>query len=228
MDVRGRGESARDPNPENYNPKVYAQDVLSFMDALGISRAVFIGTSMGGIITMAIAGKRLRAIAGAVLNDVGPKLSMAGLNRIAGYVGKSTPITNWDDAAERIRDLNQVAFPDNTAEDWQRWARRAFVINADGRFMLNYDIKIALAFQGKPLKSTSLVGKLLFRRLAKNRPTLLIRGGISDLLGPEEVAYMRSVAPDMQYAEVPKIGHAPMLMEADACSAISKFLQQVA
>ena len=227
MDVRGRGRSARPEDAASYRPAVYAKDVLGFMGALGIARAVFVGTSMGGIITMAIAGGRLRAIAAAVLNDVGPKLAMGGLQRIAGYVGKPIPVTSWEGAAEVVRELNRVAFPDNTAEEWQRWARRAFVINAEGRFVLNYDKRIALAFQGKPLKSTSLVAKLLFRRLANNRPTLLIRGALSDLLGAEEERYMRAVAPTMQVAAVPGVGHAPMLMEAEACEAIGRFLQQV-
>lgn len=227
MDIRGRGRSARPEDAASYRPAVYAGDVLGFMAALGIARAVFVGTSMGGIITMAIAGRRLGAIAAAVLNDVGPKLSLQGLSRIAGYTAKPIPVTSWETAADNVRAINGTAFPDNTQEEWQRWGRRAFKVNAEGRFVLNYDKRIALALQGKPLKSTSLLARLLFRRLARNRPTLLVRGGSSDLLGPAEVAYMRAVAPDMQYAEVPGIGHAPMLTEAEARVAIERFLLQL-
>src|SRR4029079_8285398 len=69
-DVRGRGRSAYDPNPKRYQPLIYARDVLGLLDMLGISKAVFIGTSMGGIMILMIAGLRRRAIAAAVLNDV--------------------------------------------------------------------------------------------------------------------------------------------------------------
>ena len=126
IDVRGRGRSDRDPDPARYHPRVYAGDVLALLDGAGIARAVFIGTSMGGIITMAVAFKRLRAVAAAVLNDVGPVLSMAGLRRIAGYVGKGSAVENWDDAAAYIRSINEVAFPGNTQADWQAWAKRTF------------------------------------------------------------------------------------------------------
>jgi pimeloyl-ACP methyl ester carboxylesterase len=230
MDVRGRGESDRDSDAKRYHPAVYAADVLEFMDALGIGRAVFVGTSMGGIITMAITAKRNSAVAAAVLNDVGPVLSMVGLERIAGYVGKAAPITSWDDAASRIRAINQVAFPHNSDEEWLRWARRAFRQLDDGRFVSNYDPAIANAFQGthvKPGWIKTLIAKILFKRLARQRPTLLVRGGISDLIGPAELAYMREVAPDMAVVEVPNIGHAPMMTEPEAQAAIAAFLARV-
>lgn len=227
VDVRGRGRSARDPQPARYNPKVYAGDVLALLDAAGISRAVFVGTSMGGIITMAIALKRLRAIAGAVLNDVGPVISMAGLTRIQGYVGQGREVKSWDDAAAYIKSINEVAFPGNTMDDWHRWARRTFREQPDGTVALDYDPAIAASIRGAKLKPTSLAAKLLFKRLARNRPTLLIRGAVSDIVGPEEARYMQSSAPSMAYAEVPGVGHAPMLTEPAARSALSSFLAKV-
>jgi pimeloyl-ACP methyl ester carboxylesterase len=223
VDVRGRGRSQRDPDPARYNPKVYCADVLRLMDAAGIARAVFIGTSMGGIITMAIAMKRLGAISAAVLNDVGPIISMKGLERIKGYVGKGKPVESWHDAAEFIKGINGVAFPDNTDEDWLRFARRTFR-EEGGKFVLDYDPKISQAIQGGQVKNTSFIAKLLYRRLAKNRPTLLIRGGNSDIVGPEEAQYMRTAAPGLRYAEVPRVGHAPMLTEPAAREALTSFL----
>ena len=86
-DMRGRGKSANDPDPAHYVPAVYAQDVLKLMDALEIPRAVFIGTSMGGLIIMVLATMAPDRIAASVLNDVGPKLNPAGLSRIAGVCG---------------------------------------------------------------------------------------------------------------------------------------------
>ena len=91
-----------------------------------------------------------------------------------------------------------------------------------------YDPAIAAAIQGAKLKPTSFLAKMLFRRLARNRPTLLVRGAISDILGPEEAGYMRGAAPGMQYAEVPGVGHAPMLTEPAARAALASFLAGVA
>lgn len=227
VDVRGRGRSARDPEPKRYHPAVYANDMLALFDAAGIARAVFVGTSMGGIITMAIAAKRLRAIAAAVLNDVGPIINMAGLNRIRGYVGKGKPVATWDDAAEVMKSINEVAFPQNSMDDWRRWARRTFREEADGRIVLDYDPQISASVQQAKLKPTSLAAKLLYRRLARNRPTLLVRGGNSDILGPDEARYMREAAPQLRYVEVPGVGHAPMLTEPAAREALSSFLANV-
>ena len=227
VDVRGRGRSERDPDPRRYHPKIYANDMLTLLDQAGIARAVFIGTSMGGIITMAIALKRLGAISGAVLNDVGPMISMKGLERIKGYVGKGRPVESWEDAAAYIKSINEVAFPENTMAEWMVWAKRTFR-EEDGRIVLDYDPQIAVAIQGARLKATSLAAKLLYRRLARNRPTLLIRGGNSDIVGAEEARYMQRVAPGLKYAEVPGVGHAPMLTEPAARAALSSFLASVA
>ena len=227
VDIRGRGRSARDPDPRRYNPAVYAGDVLQLLDGAGIARAVFIGTSMGGIITMAIAGKRLRAIAAAVLNDVGPVLSMAGLERIRGYVGKGEPVRSWDEAAAFVKSVNEVAFPGNAMADWHAWAKRAFRSDGNGNLTLDYDPQIAASIGSAKLKTTSVVAKLLYRRLARNRPTLLVRGANSDIVGPEEAQYMQKAAPGLTYAEVPGVGHAPMLTEPAAKGALSSFLSGV-
>jgi pimeloyl-ACP methyl ester carboxylesterase len=227
VDIRGRGRSERDPDPRRYSPMVYAGDVLKLMDEQGIPSAVFIGTSMGGIITMTIALKRLRAISGAVLNDVGPMISPAGLDRIRGYVGKGRAVETWDDAAAYIKSINEVAFPANTMDDWMKFARRTFR-DDNGRPVLDYDPQIAVSVQGAKIKTTSLMAKLLYRRLARNRPTLLIRGEISDILDAEGAQYMRRAAPGLQYAEVPGVGHAPMLTEPAAQAALSSFLAHVA
>jgi pimeloyl-ACP methyl ester carboxylesterase len=227
LDVRGRGRSAYDTDASHYNPMMYAGDVIKLARDLGIARAVFIGTSMGGIITMTLALRKLGLISAAILNDVGPVISQKGLNRIAAYAGKGQPLASWTEASDYIMTINQSAFPDNSMADWDNWAHRAFAENPQGQLVLQYDPNIALALQNGKLKASSLFAKWAFRRLAKSRPTLLIRGALSDLIEPEQAAYMRSVAPDMQYAEVPMVGHAPMLTEPVAIVAIRQFLAQV-
>jgi pimeloyl-ACP methyl ester carboxylesterase len=223
-DVRGRGNSARDPNPDNYNPLVYANDVVKLMHDLGIARAIFIGTSMGGLITMTLAVRHLELIAGAVINDVGPVLSVKGLARIAGYAGRCNTLANWDDAAAYVKDINACAFPEAPDEEWNKWARRAFAQDESGKLALRYDPRIAIALQTGKLRPTSLAGRLAFKRLAHKRPVLLVRGALSDLLEPEQAAWMRRAAPTMQYTEVPNVGHAPMLTEPQSLEAIRQFL----
>jgi pimeloyl-ACP methyl ester carboxylesterase len=227
VDVRGRGHSQRDPDPDNYNAAVYAGDVVKLMSDLGIARAVFIGTSMGGLITMTLAAQHIDLIAAAVINDIGPVLSEKGLARIAGYAGKTAPLADWNEAAGHVKDINLCAFPDNPDEEWGKWARRAFEQDDEGRLRPRYDPNIAIALQTGKLRSTSLAGRMAFRRLAKKRPVLLVRGELSDLLEARQADWMRRAAPGMQYVEVPKVGHAPMLTEPAALAAIVQFLATV-
>jgi pimeloyl-ACP methyl ester carboxylesterase len=227
VDVRGRGESQRDPNPDNYAPGVYAADIARLAWDLGIERAVFIGTSMGGLITMTLAAHRIDLIAAAVLNDIGPVLSEKGLARIAGYAGRTAAVNSWAAAAARIRDINAGAFPDNDAAEWDKWARRAFAPDAAGGLVPRYDPNIAIALQTGKLRPTSLPLRMAFRKLARERPLLLVRGALSDLMEERQTAWMRRAAPAMAYVEVPNRGHAPMLTEPAALDAIVQFLSRV-
>jgi pimeloyl-ACP methyl ester carboxylesterase len=227
LDVRGRGHSARDPNPDNYTPSIYAGDVAKLMNDLGIARAVFIGTSMGGLITMTLAARHLDKVAAAVLNDIGPVISEKGLARIAGYTGQCAAVQSWSQAAGYVRDINACAFPDIADDEWDKWARRAFEPDETGQLVPRYDPKIAVALQTGKLKPTSLPARMAFRHLARKRPTLLVRGALSDLVEPAQANWMKKSAPDMQYVEVPNVGHAPMLTEPGAWEAIREFLAQV-
>lgn len=231
VDVRGRGQSAWDADPMRYVPATYAGDVLALLDALAISRAVFIGTSMGGLITMVVAALRPQAMAAAVLNDVGPELAPEGLKRIAAYAGVAAEVNTWADAADFARERNAVAFPHYAPEQWAAFARRLFA-EKDGRPVLDYDPDIAKAFSPpapppgqEPPPPVDLWP--LFKGLASGRPLLTIRGGISDLLSADIAARMRQAAPEMAYAEVPGVGHAPMLDEPEALHAIDALLTNV-
>lgn len=224
IDVRGRGLSDRAPDPMTYTPDIYAKDVLALMDQAGIDRAVFLGTSMGGLITMALAAIKPRAIAAAILNDVGPEVAPEGLARIAAYTGQPVEIGDWGDAAAYVQRTNGAAFPHYGPADWDAFARRVFRQQPDGEIVLDYDPDISVPIRAAGAKA--LVPNLWpwFRRLAKKRPTLLIRGETSDLLSPAIAEKMRKAAPDMAFAQVPGIGHAPMLDEPEAKAAIFEFL----
>ena len=225
-DVRGRGRSERDPQPKRYHPKVYARDVLELLDAAGVSRAVFVGTSMGGIITMMIAALRRRAIGAAILNDVGPEVGKKGVDRILSYVGKAAPIESWADAVDYVRLIMGAAFPHNSEPDWERLARRTFR-EEDGRPVLDYDPAIMVPMSKGPPKTRSLLADLLFRRMAKRSPTLLVRGELSDLMTDQIAARMKRAVSSLKIAVVPRVGHAPMLTEPAAIEAIDEFLARV-
>jgi pimeloyl-ACP methyl ester carboxylesterase len=230
LDVRGRGRSAWDPQPMRYVPATYAGDVLALLDALGIARAVFIGTSLGGLITMTVAAFRPQAVAGAVLNDIGPEIAPEGIKRITGYTGVSAKVADWDEAAGYARKLNEIAFPRYTAERWAPFARRLFT-EKDGRPVLDYDPDIAVPMkpappppEGQPPPPPVDLWPL-FKGLASGRPLLTIRGALSDLLSPDIAGRMREAAPQMAYAEVNGVGHAPMLDEPEALTAIDALLE---
>jgi pimeloyl-ACP methyl ester carboxylesterase len=225
-DVRGRGQSDRDTDPKNYQPKIYARDVLEMMAALDLPRAVFLGTSMGGLITMTLAAIRPRIIAAAILNDVGPAIAPEGIARILSYAGKSAEVRDWNEAATYVRRTNAVAFPGNSDEDWHRFAQRTFRQGSVGP-ELDYDAAITAPLQKPPPRLAGFVASLLFRRLARRRPTLLIRGELSDIISADIADRMQRMAPRLQRVDVPNIGHAPMLTEPVAVDAIEQFLRTV-
>ena len=224
LDIRGRGRSDRAPDPMTYVPDVYARDVLALMEQAGIDRSVFVGTSMGGLITMVVAAMKSGAITATILNDIGPEVSPVGLARIAAYAGQPVETPTWAAAADYARLHNVVAFPDHTDADWDAFARRVFREGTEGSPVLDYDPDISAPIRAAGGKA--LVPNLwpAFRKLARNRPTLLVRGGTSDLLSADIAAKMKKAAPEMEYAEVAGIGHAPMLDEPEAKSAIFEFL----
>ena len=224
-DVRGRGQSAWDPRPARYNPRTYARDVLGMMDQLDIPSAVFIGTSMGGLITMMVAAMRSKAVAAVILNDVGPAIAPEGVARILNYAGKGGSIDSWDDAVAYLRTTTGIAFPDFADEDWRRLAERTFR-DREGRPEFDYDPAIAAPLR-KPGKAVELMAWLLFRRLARRRPAMLIRGGLSDILSADIAKRMRKAAPAMHEVVVPGVGHAPTLDEPEAVDAIAQFLRTV-
>ncbi len=228
LDVRGRGRSDRAADPMTYQPPIYAKDVLALMDQAGIGRAVFLGTSMGGLITMALTAMAPERVAAAILNDIGPEVAPEGLARIAAYTGQKVEIRNWDDAADYARRTNGAALPHYGADDWMAFARRVFREGPDGVPVLDYDPDISA-----PMRAAgkgALVPDLwpAFRNLAEGRKLMLVRGATSDLLSPDIAGRMREAAPHMAFVEVPGVGHAPMLDEPAARDAILDFLTDAA
>lgn len=226
IDVRGRGKSQYAIDPMTYVPATYAADVVDLLEQKSIGRAIFLGTSMGGLITMALIALKPQAIAAAVLNDVGPEVAPEGLARIAAYTGKSVSISNWDDAAEYARNINEAAFPHYDQSDWEAFARRIFREDEHGVPALAYDPDISAPIRAAG--SGALVPDLwpLYRVLTE-RPTLIVRGGTSDLLSTTIAGRMITEGKNTKLIEVPDIGHAPMLDEPEAAEAILDFVGKI-
>src|ERR1700742_3138735 len=142
LDYRGRGLSDYDRNPENYTFQVELADVLAVITALECLPAVFIGTSRGGILAMLLAAVRPTAIAGVVLNDIGPVIEPKGLMRIKGYVGKLPQPRSFEDGAEILQRLFGQQFPKLTMDDWLTAARRGWR-ETNGALAPTYDVRIA-------------------------------------------------------------------------------------
>jgi pimeloyl-ACP methyl ester carboxylesterase len=225
LDSRGRGLSARDPNPANYTVPVEIGDLLTVLDAEKIERAVFVGTSRGGILTMVMGGVRPQAIAGAVLNDIGPVLDMKGLLRIKGYVGKMPTPASWAEAAANLRQALGGQFPALDEAMWLDFARRTWMSGKDG-FTPRSDpmISAALADIDPNVPPPDLWKQ--FEALAAAAPVLVIRGEHSDLLSQETVAAMRARKPGLQSIEIAGQGHAPILADAATIGPILAFAER--
>jgi pimeloyl-ACP methyl ester carboxylesterase len=220
LEFRGRGSSDYDPQPLRYNPLTYAGDVIELLDQLGIPQAVFVGTSLGGLVTMTIGAMAPQRIAATILNDIGPQLTQAGLDRIRTYVGKDVRFGSWDDAAETIAN-NVGRVPESYShDDWVRMARRVCREEA-GEIRFDYDMAIVVPFEAAPAPTIDMWP--LFAALAQ-KPLLVVRGEKSDLLSAEAAEKMQQAAPNAKFAVIPGVGHAPELDEPEALAAIDAFL----
>lgn len=224
VDLRGRGESAYAKDPMTYVPLTYVQDVAAMLPALGIARFVAVGTSLGGIVTMLLAGMHPGVVAGALLNDVGPYIEPAGLQRIRGYVGRSSTWPTWMHAARCVQEGNAEIHPDFSIEDWLAMAKRLYRLNSAGRIVLDYDMRIAEPFRVPGNEA----GPDMWRALAAlaKVPVLVTRGERSDILSASTAERMVAALGDAELATVPGTGHAPTLSEPVLAPAIERLLDR--
>jgi len=224
LDYRGRGLSDHDPNPDNYTIPVELDDVLSVLPARSVASAVFIGTSRGGLLVMALAAVRPAIIAGAVLNDIGPVVDIQGLMRIKGYVGKLPQPRTFEEGAEIQRRLFGAQFTRLGDADWLASARRTWREH-DGRLVPTYDTKLANALTAIDPDHPLPVLWPQFDALAQV-PLMVIRGANSDLLSAATVEAMRARRREMTTLVVPDQGHAPLLAETETIARITEFVAQ--
>ena len=224
IDLRGRGGSGVDPVAANYNPSVYVKDVLKMLDQLGIADAVFVGTSLGGLCTMLLAASDSERIAGALLNDIGPVIDDAGIERIAGYVGQDKRFASWDEAIAEISRRSADCYPAWGEGEWERFVRR--ICREDGgSIRFDYDMAIAENFR----RATAMppVDAWHLYRALEGRPVTVLRGALSDLLSAETAEAMATAIDDAELVTVPDVGHTPSFEEPESHAALDRLLERV-
>jgi pimeloyl-ACP methyl ester carboxylesterase len=225
-DMRGRGLSENDPDAMNYHLWTYAKDVLGLCDAMGIGQAIFIGNSMGGMVTMVLSTLRPNLVKSAVLNDIGPTVAPKGLARISAFAAlPRKAMRNWQEAALFIAEQNKLAFPGHTQDDWLKMARRVFKKGRDGYLHLAYDPRITDAFKGLTVALSAYDLAPCYASLATARKLLLVRGALSDVLDAGEARKMAGMARDFTRVDIDQTGHTPTLTEPQARAALTSFLE---
>jgi pimeloyl-ACP methyl ester carboxylesterase len=221
LDYRGRGLSDSDQNWRNYRPVVEAQDVLTVAAALGIERAIVVGTSRGGIIAMLIGALRPKLIAGVVFNDIGPVIEGTGLARIKSYLSTRRTVANLQEAVALLRSISGAQFPGLNEDDWQALAQAYF---AEARRGLAPQYDPNLRKTAIDLDVTEKIPVLWpqFMSLARV-PILAIRGEHSDILSPRTFAEMAERHPGLEQLTVPGQGHAPLLRDEATLEQIGAF-----
>jgi pimeloyl-ACP methyl ester carboxylesterase len=222
LDYRGRGRSDYDRDWRNYDLKIELDDVLQILTVAGVSEAVVIGTSRGGLIAMALAATRPALLRGVVLNDIGPVIESQGLVRIRGYVGKLPTPRTYADGGAILKSVFKGQFPRFADEDWQALARSMWK-EVDGRLVTDYDPALRKTVEAIDLEKPVPPLWFLFAGL-KGIPVMVLRGGNSDLLSAETLEAMAAAHPDLEAVTIPDQGHVPALRGRDMLQRIRRFV----
>lgn len=220
-DIIGRGDSDRVVQPELYGYPLYVSQMVQLLAHLekttGEAKVDWLGTSMGGLMGMMVASSPHSPINRLIMNDVGPYIPLAALQRLAEYVGKAPAFLSLKDVEEYLR---VVASPFGALTDaqWQHMARYSSRQNEEGMFQMSYDPAIAMAFQGidADVDLSSIWN-------AVTCPVLVVRGLESDLLTADGAQVM-AAKQGVQLVEVPGVGHAPALMSEEQIGLVRDFL----
>ncbi len=219
-DVAGRGESQWLRNPMEYAVPTYVADMVSLVARLDAEAIDWVGTSLGGLIGMAYAAQAGSPIRRLVLNDVGPVLTAAALDRIGAYVGKAPRFSSMDAAENYVRTVSAPFGPHSDAQ-WRFLTEHVVRRESDGTLRMHYDPAIAVPFNAR----TTREGVDLWPLYDMIRcPTLLLRGARSDLLTADTALAMSGRGPKARRVEFQGVGHAPTLIHDDQIGAVREFL----
>jgi len=223
MDWRGHGQSYWDPDENHYGFQVDADDVVELLAHLGIPKVVIIGTSRGGIITMVLGQSNPEVLAGAIMNDIGPKIGDAGTVRLRSRTVVEVVFDSFEEAGRAARERYDTLTPDLDDAYWTRYAHRTCRMHDDGKVRLDYDPGYGRAFRAGQRQGSLWPA---FESLI-NIPVLAIRGAESDILEAKGMAAMAARKPDMKTASIPGRNHCPFLDEPESLKAIDAFLRTV-
>ncbi len=219
-DVAGRGDSDWLENPMEYVVPTYTFDMVTLIARLDVESVHWVGTSLGGLIGMAIAAMNDSPITRLVLNDVGPVLTAASLRRIASYLGKVPPLPTIE-AAEQLVRATSATFGPHTDAEWRFLTEHVVRRKADGTLRMHYDTALAVPFNAELSDKDA---DLWSYYDAIRCPTLVLRGAESDLLRRDTAQEMQTRGPRARVVEFPGVGHAPTLIHADQIAAVKEFL----
>jgi pimeloyl-ACP methyl ester carboxylesterase len=223
-DVVGRGGSDWLRDPMQYSLPQYVADMVSLIARVDAREIDWLGTSMGGLIGIGLAGMENSPIRRLVLNDVGPRLEMSGLARIAAYVGQPIRFQNLDEAIAYNRSI-AAGFGMRSDGEWKEITASVLKRDGDG-YVLHYDPAIGLPMRAFTPELIAAGEQLLWQRYDAIRcPTLVLRGENSDVLSPDAAIEMTRRGPRARLAVVPGIGHAPMFFDPAQIELVRAFLE---
>jgi pimeloyl-ACP methyl ester carboxylesterase len=221
LDYRGHGQSEYDRNPDNYTLPVALADLSAVLSALETAPALFVGTSYGGLLAMMLGAWRPAAIAGVILNDIGPVTEPQGWVRIKGYVGKLPVPRTFEEGADILRWWFDAQFPKLAPQDWIAFAQGTWRQHG-GRLVPAYDPKLARTLQRADLQHLPTLWNH-FDALARV-PLMVIRGARSDMLASTTLQAMVSRRDEIEVVVVPDQGHPPFLTERSLMRRITDFV----
>lgn len=223
-DIVGRGRSGHLKNPQYYVIPQYVSDMVTLLARLNAETVDWFGTSMGGLIGMALASLPENPIRKLVLNDIGPSINGAALSRIGDYIGQDVRFDTFEEAALYIRTIS-AGFGEHTDEEWRKLATDVLRQDEAGKWRRHYDLALALPFKLTTPEAASSAEQLLWAAYdAIQCQTLVVRGALSDLLLPATAEEMSRRGPRADVVEIPNVGHAPTFMHETQIDIARKFL----